>query len=169
MSHGQIWPRAHHVWPGHRPLRGLRSRSDLSGGPDRCPSRARSAARGNARVCVGATIPIRAQTRAAVWSGGATIATATTRRFEARLDDETDDLIGQAAELTRQSTSAFITAAARAEADRDVAWASITLVTPAVLDALATLLADPYNAPDLVAKLTDLPLLPTKRRSVPTP
>ncbi len=91
-----------------------------------------------------------------------------TRRFEARLDDETDDLIGRAAELTRQSKSAFVTAAARAEAQRVVARASVTLMSPNVFDALATSLDVPDDAPELAAQLTDLPPLPTNRRSVPT-
>ena len=65
------------------------------------------------------------------------MAKAMSRRFETRLDDETDDLIGKAAELTRQSKSAFVTAAARAEAERVVARASVTLISPGVFDALA--------------------------------
>lgn len=91
-----------------------------------------------------------------------------TRRFEARLDDETDDLIGQAAELTRQSKSAFVTAAARAEAERVVARAGVTLMPPEVFAALASSLDVPDDAPELAAKLSDLPSLPTNRRPAPT-
>ncbi len=91
-----------------------------------------------------------------------------TRRFEARLDDETDDLIGQAAQLTRQSKSAFVTAAARAEAERVVARASVTLMAPNIFDALASSLDIPDDAPALSAKLSDLPSLPTKRGPAPT-
>jgi len=90
------------------------------------------------------------------------------RRFEARLDEETDDLIGQAAELTRQSKSAFVTAAARAEAERVVARANVTLMTPDVFDALAHSLDVPDDAPELAEKLSSLPGLPMSRRSATT-
>ncbi len=81
------------------------------------------------------------------------------RRFEARIDEATDDLIGQAAELTRQSTSAFVTAAARAEAERVVARGSVTLMDPDVFDTLAGSLDIPDEAPDLADKLSTLPRL----------
>lgn len=90
------------------------------------------------------------------------------RRFEARLDEETDDLIGQAAELTRQSKSAFVTAAARAEAERVVARASVTMMAPDVFDALASSLDVPDEAPELAEKLSTLPRLPTSGRTAST-
>jgi len=44
-----------------------------------------------------------------------------TRRFEARLDPATDDLISQAARLTGQSRSSFIIGAAREAAQKALA------------------------------------------------
>ena len=44
-----------------------------------------------------------------------------TRRLEARLDEDTDELITRAAELMHVSKSAFVTQVVRAEAERVVA------------------------------------------------
>ncbi|GAA1105306.1 hypothetical protein GCM10009668_25860 [Nocardioides dubius] len=83
--------------------------------------------------------------------------TALTKRFEARLDPETDGLIARAAELSRMSKSAFVTRAARAEAERVVARADITWLAPEVYDALIDSLGTPDEAPELAAKLARLP------------
>lgn len=59
-----------------------------------------------------------------------------TRRFEARLDAETDDLFAQAAALTGQSRSAFVIGAAREVAERAVARADVTLMPVEQFDAM---------------------------------
>ncbi|MEJ7705943.1 MAG: DUF1778 domain-containing protein [Nocardioidaceae bacterium] len=85
--------------------------------------------------------------------------TTLTKRFEARLDQATDELITKAAELLHVTKSAFVTRAARAEAEKVVARADVTLMAPDVFDALVTSLDVPDEAPELVEKLSKLPRL----------
>ena len=80
-----------------------------------------------------------------------------TKRFETRLDEATDQLITRAAELTQMSKSAFVTGAARAEAEKIVARAEITLLDPRVFDALIVSLDVADDAPALRDKLASLP------------
>lgn len=80
-----------------------------------------------------------------------------TRRLEARLDEDTDDLITRAAELMHVSKSAFVTQVARAEAERVVARSNVTLMTTALFEALMHSLDEPDAAPELERKLARLP------------
>ena len=85
------------------------------------------------------------------------MATAMTRRFEARLDETTDQLIAKAAELSHMSKSAFVTSAARAEAERILARNDVTALAPEVYDQLVASLDVADASPELQAKLTSLP------------
>jgi len=88
------------------------------------------------------------------------MSTAMNKRFEARLDEATDEVITKAAELLHVSKSAFVTSAARAEAEKVVARADITLMASDVFDALVTSLEVADEAPELAEKLSRLPRLP---------
>ena len=70
------------------------------------------------------------------------------RRMEARVDPETDELITRAAELTRESVSSFVIRAARDEASRVLARADLTWMPAEQFDLLITSLdhADPAPA-----------------------
>lgn len=83
--------------------------------------------------------------------------TTMTKRFEARLDDATDQLIAKAAELTHMSKSAFVTSAARAEAEKIVARADITVLDPEIFDQLVASLDVADESPELAKKLAVLP------------
>lgn len=80
-----------------------------------------------------------------------------TKRFETRLDQATDDLITKAAELTHVSKSAFVTRAARIEAERVVARTETTFMDPEVFDSLINSLDVPDEAPRLTERLRRLP------------
>jgi uncharacterized protein (DUF1778 family) len=81
------------------------------------------------------------------------------KRFEARLDEVTDELITKAADLLHVTKSAFVTGAARAEAERVVARADVTLMAPDVFDELVASLDVADEAPELAEKLSRLPRL----------
>jgi uncharacterized protein (DUF1778 family) len=85
------------------------------------------------------------------------MATTLTKRFEARLDDATDELITKAAELTHMSKSAFVTSAARAEAEKIVARADITMLDSKTFDQLVSSLDVADESPELAKKLGQLP------------
>jgi uncharacterized protein (DUF1778 family) len=85
------------------------------------------------------------------------MATTLTKRFEARLDDATDELITKAAELTHMSKSAFVTRAARAEAEKIVARADITMLDSKTFDQLVSSLDVADESPKLAKKLAELP------------
>lgn len=85
--------------------------------------------------------------------------TTMTKRFEARVDEATDELITKAAELLHVTKSAFVTGAARAEAERVVARANVTLMAPDLFDTLVASLEVPDDAPELAEKLSRLPRL----------
>lgn len=72
-----------------------------------------------------------------------------TRRMEARVDPETDELIARAAELTHESISGFVVRAARAEADRVLARADMTFMPAEQFDILIDSLAHADPAPTL--------------------
>jgi len=80
-----------------------------------------------------------------------------TKRFEARLDEATDELITKAAELTHMSKSAFVTSAARAEAEKIVARADITMLDSKTFDQLMSSLDVADESPELAKKLGHLP------------
>lgn len=82
-----------------------------------------------------------------------------TKRIEARLDESTDEIITRAADLQHVSKSAFVVHAARVEAERVVARADVTLMTPAIFDSLIASLDTPDEAPELAQKLSRLPRL----------
>jgi len=50
------------------------------------------------------------------------------RRFEARVDDQTSELIASAAQATGESVSAFVVEAARDRAERVLARTDITMI-----------------------------------------
>lgn len=85
--------------------------------------------------------------------------TTMTKRFEARVDEATDELITKAAELLHVTKSAFVTGAARAEAEKVVARANVTLMAPDLFDTLVASLEVPDDAPELAEKLSRLPRL----------
>jgi len=79
-----------------------------------------------------------------------------TRRWEARVDAETDDLAAQAADRLGVSKSEFITSAARAEAERTLARADVTLMD----DALFGVMLDSLDIPDPAPALARLAATP---------
>jgi uncharacterized protein (DUF1778 family) len=81
-----------------------------------------------------------------------------TRRLEVRTDEVTDELIGEAAELLHVSKSAFVTDAARREAERVIARSDVTLMAPEVFDSLMATLESADESPEL-AELARLPRL----------
>ena len=85
------------------------------------------------------------------------MATTLTKRLEARLDDATDELITKAAVLTHMSKSAFVTSAARAEAEKIVARADITMLDSKTFDRLVSSLDVADESPELAKKLGQLP------------
>ena len=72
-----------------------------------------------------------------------------TRRMEARVDAETDELIRRAAELTHESVSSFVVRAARAEADRVMARTDATVMPADQFDAVIASLEEAEPAPAL--------------------
>lgn len=79
------------------------------------------------------------------------------KRFEARLDEETDEAISRAASLLQMTKSAFVTRAARDEAERVLARGDVTLMAPEVFDRLMESLDMPDDAPELADRLSRLP------------
>lgn len=86
------------------------------------------------------------------------MATTKTRRLEVRTDEATDELIGEAAELLHLSKSAFVTDAARREAEKVIARSDVTLMAPEVFDSLMASLEVADESPEL-AELARLPRL----------
>lgn len=81
-----------------------------------------------------------------------------TRRLEVRTDEATDELIEEAAELLHISKSAFVTAAARREAEKVIARSDVTVMAPEVFDSLMATLETADESPEL-AELVRLPRL----------
>lgn len=81
-----------------------------------------------------------------------------TRRVEFRADQETDDLITEAAKLSHVTKSTFVVEAARREAAKIVARADQTLMDADVFDALIGSLESADESPEL-EKLAKLPTL----------
>ena len=80
------------------------------------------------------------------------------RRFELCTDEATDQLISEAADLLRVTKSAFVTDAARQAAEKLIARSNVTLMSPAVFDAMMASLDSPDESPEL-AELAKLPRL----------
>ncbi len=74
---------------------------------------------------------------------------AKTRRWETRVDEETDELTSTAADLLRVSKSQFVADAARAAAQDVLARSDTTLMDPALFDELVASLDEPDPAPTL--------------------
>jgi uncharacterized protein (DUF1778 family) len=77
---------------------------------------------------------------------------ARTSRFEGRLDPESDEAITKAARIVGQSKGAFMVAAARAEADRVLGRADVTLMPAEQFDALVAALDDPGPVPEALER-----------------
>ena len=77
-----------------------------------------------------------------------------TRRMEARVDPETDELITRAAELMNESVSGFVIRAARAEADRVLARTDVTVMPAEQFDAVIGSLEEADPAPTLARVAT---------------
>lgn len=84
-----------------------------------------------------------------------------TRRLEARVDADTDELIAEAAQILHVTKSAFVCEVARKEAQRVIARADITLMAADVFDAMVASLDVADEAPQLAA-VAKLPRLATK-------
>jgi uncharacterized protein (DUF1778 family) len=74
---------------------------------------------------------------------------AKTRRVEARLDPESDDVISRAAAVLGVSKGSFLVRSARAEADRVLARADVTLMPAEQFDAMLAALDEPEVLPVL--------------------
>jgi uncharacterized protein (DUF1778 family) len=76
--------------------------------------------------------------------------TVKSRRVEARVDPETDELITRAAQLTHESISSFVIRAARDEASRVLARADLTWMPAEQFDLVISSLDHADPAPGLV-------------------
>jgi uncharacterized protein (DUF1778 family) len=74
------------------------------------------------------------------------------RRMEQRVDEETERMISQAATVTHESVSAFVTRSARDEANRVLARAETTLMPAEQFDAMIAALDE---APRRLARLAE--------------
>ncbi|MDR1294509.1 MAG: DUF1778 domain-containing protein [Bifidobacteriaceae bacterium] len=72
---------------------------------------------------------------------------ARSRRFEGRIDPESDSLIAEAATVTGQSKAAFMVASARQAAERILGRADVTLMSAEQFDALIASLDQPDALP----------------------
>jgi uncharacterized protein (DUF1778 family) len=82
------------------------------------------------------------------------------RRFELRIDEATDRLISEAADLLHVTKSVFVADAARQAAEKIIARSDVTLMSPVVFDTMMASLDIPDESPEL-AKLAKLPRLIT--------
>jgi uncharacterized protein (DUF1778 family) len=71
------------------------------------------------------------------------------RRFEGRIDPDSDSLISEAAALAGQSKAAFMVAAARAAAEKVISRADVTLMPADQFDALVASLDEPQPMPSI--------------------
>ncbi|MCL2454600.1 MAG: DUF1778 domain-containing protein [Micrococcales bacterium] len=74
---------------------------------------------------------------------------ARSRRIEARIDPESDDVIAHAAALTHESKSAFMVRTAREAAERVLARADVTLMPAEQFDQMMASLDDAEPLPVL--------------------
>ncbi|MDZ7578026.1 MAG: DUF1778 domain-containing protein [Candidatus Nanopelagicales bacterium] len=72
-----------------------------------------------------------------------------TQRLEARLDPDTRERISEAAAVTGETMSAFVTRAARSEADRVLARADVVMMNEDLFDQMIATLDAPDAAPHL--------------------
>lgn len=86
------------------------------------------------------------------------MATAKTRRLELRTDEDTEQLVIDAAALLHMSKTAFVEDAVRAAARRVIARSDVTLMDPAVFDSMMSALDRPDESTGL-AQLAKLPKL----------
>jgi uncharacterized protein (DUF1778 family) len=84
-------------------------------------------------------------------------AVAKSRRFEGRVDAESYEAIARAAVVTGQSKAAFMVAASRAEADRVLGRADVTLMPPEQFDALVASLDEPGPVPEALSRAVRAP------------
>lgn len=77
-------------------------------------------------------------------------------RLEVRTDAETYQLVEEAADLLKQSKSAFVTDAVRQEAMKVIARSDVTVMSTEVFEAMMATLDEPDDSPEL-AKLAALP------------
>ena len=84
------------------------------------------------------------------------MASTKTRRLELRTDEDTEQLVTEAAALLHVSKTAFVEDAVRTAARKVIARSDITLMDPAVFDAMMTAL----DRPDESTGLADLAKLP---------
>jgi uncharacterized protein (DUF1778 family) len=81
-----------------------------------------------------------------------------TRRLELRTDEDTEQLVTDAAALLHISKTAFVEDAVRAAARRVIARSDVTLMDPAVFDSMISALDRPDESTGL-AELAKLPKL----------
>jgi len=81
-----------------------------------------------------------------------------TRRLELRTDEDTEQLINDAAALLHISKTAFVEDAVRAAAHKVIARADVTLMDPEVFDVMMSALHRADESPEL-AELAELPQL----------
>jgi uncharacterized protein (DUF1778 family) len=80
------------------------------------------------------------------------------RRLELRTDEDTEQLINEAAALLQISKTAFVEDAVRTAAHKVLARADVTLMDPAVFDVMMGALHQPDDSAGL-AELASLPQL----------
>lgn len=73
-------------------------------------------------------------------------------RIEMRVDPETEALVSEAAAAVHESVSSFVARAARAEADRVLARAEVTLIPAAQFDEMIAALDSGEPIPALAAE-----------------
>jgi uncharacterized protein (DUF1778 family) len=79
-----------------------------------------------------------------------------TRRLELRTDEDTEQLVAEAAALLHMSKTAFVEDAVRTAARRVIARSDVTLMDPAVFDTMMSALDRPDESTEL-AELAKLP------------
>ena len=89
------------------------------------------------------------------------MATTKTHRLELRTDEDTDQLISEAAGLLHVTKSAFVAGAARQAAEKVIARSDVTLMSPEVFDTMMASLDTPDESPEL-SELAKLPRLITR-------
>ncbi len=77
-------------------------------------------------------------------------------RIEVRTDEETYQMVEEAADLRKQSKSAFVTAAVRLEAQKVIARSDVTIMSAEVFEAMMATLDQADDSPEL-SQLAALP------------
>ena len=77
-------------------------------------------------------------------------------RLEVRTDAETYELIEEAADLLKQTKTAFVTEAVRQEALKVIARSDVTVMSAELFDAMMATLDEPDSSAEL-AELAELP------------